>query len=151
MIGQEKMKCVLCGKEAQYVQSGMSLCEEHFKARQSGNREIDLLKIQIKTDKSHTRYTSSLSVIFACFSLIAVFIAFFFQGVTTSNLKLEIVGVIGMAMIYGLTIYFLDYAKKSYSERLKQVSKMIEAVEEGQQLPNLDKLDEWDGKRKTES
>jgi hypothetical protein len=25
------MKCVMCGKEAEYVHAGMSLCQEHFK------------------------------------------------------------------------------------------------------------------------
>jgi hypothetical protein len=145
------MKCVICGKEAQYIRSGVSLCEEHLKARQSGNAEIELLKIQIQTDKSHTGYTSSLSVIFACFSTIAVFIGLYYQGITTKNITLIIAGVLGMIGILLLTNVFLNKAKQSYSERLKQVSKMIEAVKEGQQLPTLDKLDEWDGKKKTES
>ena len=145
------MKCVLCGKEAQYVQSGMSLCEEHFKTRQIGSTEIELLKIQIQTDKSHTRYTSALSVTFACFSIIAVFIGLYYQGITTKNLTLIFVGVLGFIGILLLTNFFLDKAKRSYTERLKKVSEMIEKVKKGEQLPPLDQLDEWNDKKITAS
>ena len=140
------MKCVLCGKEAQYVQSGMSLCEEHFKARQIGNTEIDLLKIQIQTDKFHTLFTSSLSLIFAFFGIIAVFLGLYYQGLVSGNFVTFLAGAIGTAGILGLTFGFLYLTRRDYSKNLKTVSAMIEAVKKGEQLQPLDKLNKWKSK-----
>jgi len=137
------MKCVICGMEAEYVQSGMSLCEKHFKAQQVGDREIDFLKIQIQADKRHTQFTSSASFVFAIFGLVAVFITLYYQGLVTSNFIFLLAGLVGIGGIYGVTFVSLYLNRKSYSKDLKTISDMIEAVDKGKRLPSLEKLDEW--------
>jgi uncharacterized membrane protein len=140
------MKCILCEKEAQYIQSGMSLCEEHFKAKQLGSTETELLKIQIQTDKFHTLLTSTLSFILAFFSTIAVFIGLYYEGLIMPNFNIFLAGLTGTIVILALTFAFLVDVRKSYSKDLEKVSKMIEAVKKGEQLPPLDKLNKWESK-----
>lgn len=136
------LKCVLCGMEAEYVQSGMSLCKEHFKSQQVENRNVDLIKIQIYADKCHTVFASRLSFLFVVFSLVGVFYGLFYQGLFTSNFQMMFVGLVAIVTIIIAVIIYVDRERRKYSENWKAISNMIEKVKKGESLSVLDELDE---------
>jgi hypothetical protein len=137
------LKCVICGKEAQYVLSGMSLCEEHFKAQQVGDKDIDLMKIQIYADKCHTFLTVRLSLCFVVLGLWAVFATVYYQGLSTFNFPFVYAGWIGMGVILVIALIASFVYWAMYFKDFRRISNMIEAVKKGASLPTLDKLDKW--------
>jgi hypothetical protein len=138
------MKCVVCGKEAQYVQSGMSLCEEHFKAQQVGDKEIDLMKIQIFSEKLHTYLTITYSFAFVVLGIVGIFLTLYYQAWSTYNIKGLYVGWVGVVVFSGITIFVMLMARSIYDKQENRISKMLEAVEKGKRLPPLDELHKWD-------
>jgi hypothetical protein len=140
------LKCVLCGMEAEYVRDGMSLCEEHFKAQQIGDKEIDLLKIQIFADRCHTSLMLGFSLGFVYLGLWGVYATVFYQGWSTFKISDVNVGWIGMAVMLVLAIIILWVSRRRYDRWYNRISKLINAVQKGKHLPDLDKLDKWDWK-----
>jgi hypothetical protein len=139
-----KIKCVLCGAEAEYIKDGMSLCEKHFKAQQIGDKEIDLVKIQIYADKCHTFLTAFLSLGFVVLGLWAVFATLYYQGLFAFNFPFINAGYLGMGVISILAFIVFWISFTTYNRDSRKISKMIEAVKKGEQLPALDKLGKWD-------
>jgi hypothetical protein len=139
------MKCVICEKEAEYVKDGMSLCEKHFKAQKVGDKEIDLVKIQIYTDSCHAKVTTLLGFMIAYFvGLSAIFYGVLYQAINaTSTVSFwisvntwsygMIVTVIGTFIIGFVTLFI-------YRGDIKAISRMIEDVKAGKELPPLDRI-----------
>lgn len=123
------MKCVICRKEAQFVQSGMSLCEEHFKAQQVGDKEIDLLKIQICADRCHTILTIGFSLGFVALGFWGIFATVFYQGWSSFKISDVYVGWIGMIAMLMLAVTILGIFRVRYDKGHSKVSRMISAVE----------------------
>jgi hypothetical protein len=106
--------------------------------RKRASKTIDLLKIQIYADRSHTKLTSLLSFLFAYFiGLMVLFYTVLYQGLGPSPVTTWVVGLIGTAVS---TIGFLIYVLWDYYEDVRAISRMIEAVREGKPLPELEKL-----------
>lgn len=142
-LGQ-KMKCVICGKEAQYVQAGMSLCEEHFKAQQVGDKEIDLMKIQIYADRIHTFLTIGFSLAFVVLGIVGIFLTLYYQSWSTYNISGLYIGWIGIIVFSGVAAIVMWIARMRYEEQEKKIPKMLEAVEKGKRLPPFDELHKFD-------
>jgi len=144
-MGNEKdLKCVLCGMEAEYVRDGMSLCEEHFKAQQVGDKGIDLMKIQIYADKCHTSLTLGFSFGFVVFGLWGIYATVFYQGWSTFKISEIYVGWIGMMVMLMVAVIVFGIARIRYDRWYSRISKIINDVQKGKHLPDLDKLDKWD-------
>ena len=139
------MKCVICGMKADYVKDGMSLCEKHFKAQQIGDKEIDLVKIQIYADKLHTFLTIQASVVFVALGLFGIFITLYYQSLMELNFYFVNVYNVGMTVIAVLAICAFDIFMRRYHKNFERISRMIGVVQKGEQLPDLDKLDKWNG------
>jgi len=137
------MKCVICGEKAEYVQSGMSLCEKHFKAQQVGDKEIDLMKIQVYANRCHTFLTVGLSFAFVVFGLFAVFATLYYQSLMAFNFYFVNVYNVGMAVISSLFVITFWIFLRKYRRDFRRISRMINTVQKGRHLPDLDKLDEW--------
>jgi hypothetical protein len=106
--------------------------------RKRASKTIDLLKIQIYADHSHTVLASRLSFLFAYFiGLMVLFYTVLYQGLGPSPVTTWIVGLI---VTIGSTIAFLIYILWDYCEDVKAISRMIEAAKEGKPLPELEKL-----------
>jgi uncharacterized membrane protein len=138
------MKCVICGKEAQYIQSGMSLCEEHFKAQQVEDKEIDLMKIQLYADRVHTFVTIGFSLAFVIYGIIGVFLGLYYQSWSTYNIRGLYVGWIGVIIFSAVALIVILIAAMSYRRQNSKISKMLEAVEKGKRLPRFDELHKFD-------
>jgi hypothetical protein len=140
----KNMKCIICRKEAQFVQSGMSLCEEHFKIQQVGDEGVDLVKIQIYADKCHTFLTLGCSLGFVVLGLWGVYATVFYQGWSTFKILDVYVGWIGMmAMLMG-ALFVFGVFRIRYGRGHSRISRMINAVQKGEHLPDLDELSKWD-------
>jgi hypothetical protein len=147
MRNEKDLKCVLCGMEAEYVRDGMSLCEKHFKAQQIGDKEIDLVKIQTYADRCHTILTIGLSFAFVVFSLFAVFATLYYQSLMAFNFYFVNVYNVGMTVVSSLFVitYWIFFRK--YRKDFRRISRMLNAVQKGEHLPDLDKLEEWETSR----
>jgi hypothetical protein len=146
MRNEKDLKCVLCGMEAEYVRDGMSLCEKHFKAQQIGEKEIDLVKIQIYTDECHAILSAWISFALVVFSLIVIFYPLYVQA-TLEGKPYSISGLVGLVGTLGMVLFACIYLYKSsqkYNRNLGKISRMINAVQKGKHLPDLDKLNEWE-------
>jgi ribosomal protein S14 len=142
--GDKRIKCVLCGAEAEYVKDGMSLCEKHFRAQEVENKEIDLVKIQIYADRCHTFLTLGCSLGFVVLGLWGVYAAVYYQGWSNFKISDVYVGWIGMMAMLMLAVITLGVFRIRYDRWQSKISKMIDAVQKGKHLPDLDKLDKWD-------
>lgn len=141
------MKCVTCGKEAHYVHSGMSLCEEHFKAQQVGDKEIDLMKVQIYADECHTFLTLGFSLGFVVFGIVGIFLALFYQSWSTYNISGIYIGWIGILVFLGVTAIVMGIVRMRFDKQSSKIPKMLEAIEKGKRLPPFDELNKWDSKQ----
>jgi hypothetical protein len=138
------LKCVLCGMEAEYVRDGMSLCEKHFKAQQIGNKEIDLVKIQIYADRCHTSLILGFSLGFVFLGLWGIYATMYYQGWSSFKISDVYVGWIGMMAMLMVAIIVVGISRIRYDRWYSRISKIINDVQNGKHLPELDKLDKWD-------
>lgn len=134
----------MCGAEAEYVQSGMSLCEEHSKVQQVGDKGIDSVKMQIYADKCHTLLTIGASFAFVVFGLFAVFATLYYQSLMAFNFYFVNVYNLGMTVVVILFAITCWVFMGRYLRNFRRISRMINAVQKGEHLPDLDKLDKWD-------
>lgn len=98
----------------------------------------DLLKVQIYTDRIHTKLTSLLSFIFAySIGLTVLFYTVMYQGLGPNPGTTWLVGFAGTWIS---TVAFSGYILRDYNKDMKAISRMIEAIKEGKPLPELEKL-----------
>jgi len=108
------------------------------KSQKRRAKTLDLLKIQIYADRSHTKLTSLLSLIFAFFiGLMVLFYTVLYQGLgpdpgTTWSVGLTVSGI--------STFAFLGWVLWDYNKDVKAISRMIETVNKGKPLPEFEKL-----------
>ena len=100
------------------------------------DREIELLKIQIFAEQTHTRFTTIVTTTYAIvvgFSV--VFLSLFIENVFP-------LGGFAIAMItlLGASAFQVYRIRQNYAKTLKQISSMVEAVKVGKELPELDQL-----------
>jgi len=101
------------------------------------DKDIDLVKVQMCADFSHANFSALLSFVFGYFiALIILSTTILFQNYPFSQL----VWLVGMIGAFISTIGFLALITWDYMRDIKTISKMIEAIKEGKQLPRLSEL-----------
>jgi hypothetical protein len=119
--------------------------EAHKMPRSTGrvgdeNKEIDkdveLAKIHVFSERAHTRYTTIVSTSYAIFiGFVVVFYTLFFENVYTID-----VFIIGVTVLTGGTAYEIYRVHQAYRKALKKTSDLIETVKQGKELPKLEEL-----------
>ena len=137
------MKCVICEMGAEYVKDGMSLCEKHFRAQQIGDKEIDLVKVQIYADRCHTSLVLGFSLGFVVLGLWGIYATLFYQGWSSFKISDVYVGWIGMMAMLMAALIVIGISRIRYDRWYSRISKIVDEVQKGKHLPELDKLDKW--------
>ncbi len=100
------------------------------------NRDIDLVKIQIFSERAHSRLTSQITNTYAIFiGFVVFFYTLFYENVV------PIYGFsIGLAIFLAGTLLQTYHVRRVFKRDIKKISDMIETVKKGNQLPRLEEL-----------
>jgi len=100
------------------------------------DKSLELLKIQIFSERAHARLPTQVSNTYAIFiGFVAFFYTLFYESV------IPLVGfTIGLAIFLAGTIYETYHLRRVFRRDVKKISDMIEAVKEGRELPKLEDL-----------
>ena len=95
---------------------------------------IELLKIQIFSERAHSRLTSQITNTYALLGgFVVLFYTLFYENV------ISLIGfVIALAVFLAGTIFEIYYARRIFRRDVKKISDMIEAVKGGKELPRLE-------------
>jgi len=95
-----------------------------------------LLKIQVFSERTHSRLTTQLTNSYAAFiGFVAFFYTLFYENV------LPFSGfIIGLTVFLAGTVYETYHVRRVFQRDVKRISDMIEAVKEGKELPRLEDL-----------
>ena len=113
------------------------------RVQQVENRDLQLLKIQIYSDRSHAQLTIGASIALVIFSLISIFYALYYESLMTMNIPFAIVGDFGIVVIAISAILTARHFARRYQKDYQTISDMIEAVKGGQLDEPLCELDKW--------
>ena len=100
------------------------------------DREIELFKIQIFAERTHTRFTTVVTTTYA----IVVGFSVVFISLLLENLLPAVGFAVGMITLLGASTLQVYRIRRNYGKTLKQISLMIEAVRVGKELPELEQL-----------
>jgi len=97
---------------------------------------IELMKIQIYSERCHARLASMLTFVFTLVLgfLVLFYTLFYEKAISPESWGLTVVGLVVALLI------FLYFIYDGYEKELKKISKMMEDVKEGKELPTLEKL-----------
>lgn len=111
--------------------------------KQVASTDTDLMKIQIYADRCHTFLTIGLSFAFVVFSLFAVFATLYYQSLMAFNFYFVNVYNLGMTVVSILFVITCWVFMGRHRRDFRRISRMINAVQKGEHLPDLDKLEKW--------
>ena len=113
---------------------GSTLEEEHRDRTRNPDSSIELLKIQIFSERAHSRLTSQITNTYAVLvGFVVLFYTLFYEKVIP-----PIGFVIGLAIFLVGTVFEIYYARRIFRRDVKKISDMIEAVKGGKELPRLE-------------
>jgi len=97
---------------------------------------LELLKIQIFSERAHTKLTTQVTNTYAIFiGFVAFFYTLFYENVV------PLVGfTMGLAIFLAGTIYETYHVREVFKRDVKKISDMMEKVKQGSELPKLDDL-----------
>ena len=97
---------------------------------------IELLKIQIFSERAHQRLTSQVTNTYAIFiGFVVFFYTLFYENV------IPLLGfTIGLTIFLVGTVYETYHVRQVFKRDVKKISGMIETVKEGKKLPRLEDL-----------
>ena len=109
------------------------------------NRDLQLLKIQVYADKCHAMLSARISFAFVVFSFIVIFYPLYIQAALEWNpYSLSgLVGLIGTLVIASVAGIHLNKSIQKYNRNLRRISDMVESFRKGEDLPPLEKMDDW--------
>jgi len=100
------------------------------------SRDIELMKIQIFSERAHAKLTTQVTNTYAIFiGFVAFFYTLFYENV---------IPLAGFTI--GLAIFLTGSAIETYHVRrvfrgdVKRISDMMEAIEKGEELPRLEEM-----------
>jgi len=95
---------------------------------------IELLKIQIFSERAHSRLTSQITNTYALLvGFVVLFYTLFYENV------IPLTGFIfGLIMFLAGTVYEIYHARRIFKRDVKRISDMIEAIRSGKELPRLE-------------
>ena len=111
---------------------------EERKSNRTGNPDnsLELLKIQIFSERAHSRLTTQLSNTYALFiGFVAFFYTLFYENVIP-----PFGFTIGLAIFLAGTVYETYHVRQVFKREVKKISDMIETVKEGKELSKLEEL-----------
>ncbi len=111
--------------------------EERQKERfRNSDYSLELLKIQIFSERAHQRLTTQVTNLYAIFvAFVAFFYTLFYENV------IPLFGfVIGLIIFLAGTVYNTYHVRHIFKRDVKKISDMIESVKKGKELPKLEDL-----------
>jgi predicted histidine transporter YuiF (NhaC family) len=110
--------------------------EKQVDRTRNSDSSIELLKIQIFSERAHQRLTSQITNIYAIFiAFVVFFYTLFYENV------IPLLGfTIGLLIFLAGTVYETYHVRQVFKRDVKKISDMIEAVKEGKELPKLKDL-----------
>ena len=109
--------------------------QQSDRIRNSDN-SIKLLKIQIFSERAHSRLTTQVTNSYA---ILIGFVAFFYTLFYENVLSLSGF-TIGLTVFLAGTVYETYHVRQVFKRDVKKISDMIEKVKEGKELPRLEDL-----------
>ncbi len=100
------------------------------------DNSLELLKIQIYSERAHQRLTTQITNSYAAFiGFVVFFYTLFYENV------LPLWGfIIGLITFVAGTVYETYHVRQVFNRDVKKISGMIETVKEGKGLPRLEDL-----------
>jgi predicted histidine transporter YuiF (NhaC family) len=100
------------------------------------DNSLELVKIQIYSDRAHQRLTTQIT------NMYAIFIGFvvFFYTLYYENVIPLFGFIIGLIIFLAGTVYQTYHVRQVFKRDVKKISGMIETVKEGKELPRLEDL-----------
>ena len=98
--------------------------------------DVELLKIQIFSERAHAKLSTQVSNTYAIFvGFVAFFYTLFYENV------IPVYGfTIGLAIFFAGTVYETYHVRQVFKKDIKKISDMMETVREGRELPKLEEL-----------
>jgi len=115
---------------------GSKLEETKTSTVKNTDNSIDLLKIQIYSERAHTRLTTQVTNTYAIFiGFVVLFYTLFYENV------IPLFGfTTGLAIFAAGTVYETYHVRQAFRKDIKKISDMMETVKEGKELPKLEDL-----------
>lgn len=114
------------------------MIEEDNTSKKVDTQAIDIMKIQIYADRCYAKFASLLSFVFAYFlALIVLWYSVLYQNLGPSPVFTWEVGMVGTGVS---TLGFLAYILWDYRNETTAISDLIQAVEQGERLPEFSKV-----------
>jgi len=110
--------------------------EKQSNRTRNPNNSVELLKIQIFSERAHQRLTTQVTNIYAIFIGFVVF----FYTLFYENVIPPLGFTIGLTIFLAGTIYETYHVRQVFKRDVKKISGMIETVKEGKELPRLEDL-----------
>jgi hypothetical protein len=108
--------------------------EEQSNRTRNPSSSIELLKIQIFSERAHSRLTSQITNTYA---LLVGFVVLFYTLCYENVIPLTGF-ILGLMMFLAGTVYEIYHARQIFKRDVKRISDMIEAVKNGKELPRLE-------------
>ena len=110
--------------------------EEQKERTRNPDNSFELVKIQIYSERAHSRLTSQIT------NTYAVFIGFlvFFYTLFYENVVPMLGFTFGLAIFLAGTVLETYHVRQVFRRDIKKISDMIETVKKGNQLPKLEEL-----------
>jgi len=111
-----------------------TLEEEQSDRARNPDSSIELLKIQIFSERAHSRLTTQVTNTYAVFiGFLVFFYTLFYENV------IPLFGfIIGLTIFLAGTVYETYHVRQVFKRDVKRISEMIEAVKNGKELPRLE-------------
>ncbi|WXG42211.1 MAG: hypothetical protein WED07_15840 [Candidatus Freyarchaeum deiterrae] len=100
------------------------------------DKSVELLKIQVCSDRIHVRLSYLTTISWAIWIGFAVL---FYTLYSQNVLPLVAIGLGVLTLTLG-TIYQVFHYRRSYQKELVRISELIEKVKQGNELPRLEEL-----------
>ena len=115
---------------------GFSLKEKESNRSGNFDSSVELLKIQIFSERAHSRLTTTITNVYALFvGFLVLFYTLFYENV------LPLFGfVFGLTVFIVSMIYEVYHVRQVFRRDVKRISEMIEAVKAGKELPKLEEI-----------
>ncbi len=110
--------------------------EKQKEQTRNPDNSLELLKIQIYSERAHQRLTTQITNSYAVFTgFVVFFYTLFYENV------IPLLGfIIGLITFMAGTVYETYHVRHVFKRDVKKISGMIETVKEGKDLPRLEDL-----------
>ena len=110
--------------------------DEQKERSRNPDNSLELLKIQIFSERAHQRLTTQVTNTYAMFiGFIVFFYTLFYEN------AIPLIGLtIGLIVFLAGVVYEIYHVRQVFKGDVKRISGMIETIKEGKDLPRLEDL-----------